>query len=228
MVLTHKTNMGIKARAFCCAMESAGLPWFTAMKVAVTADVHLQSGNSDRSDAFRHLLANVSDVGVTHVFIAGDFLDKSSGGYKEADNVAGDFPDITITVIPGNHDPILVGRFAQENIEVISEPKIYQKADRQFFLLPYEESKPMVESISPFVEEQTLETGRWALISHGDYEGYSSDSGNEYGYFVLTGNVVRRYQPAVVFLGHVHGPRTIGDKIYYPGGAANPPWADVY
>ncbi len=187
------------------------------MNIAITADVHLQSGNDDRKEAFRNLLARISGQGVGDLIVAGDFLDKSSGGYKEADEVAGDFPGVNIVVIAGNHDPILTGRFSQKNIEVISEPVVREYGNRRFLLLPYREGEPMVKSIDPFAAKGDVEEGRWILVSHGDYEGYSNESGNEQGYFVLTGTVIRRYQPAQVFLGHIHVPQLIGDRLYYPG-----------
>jgi len=188
------------------------------MKIAVTADLHLKSGDQQREEAFRHILAKLSEQGIKVLLVAGDFLDQSFGGYVEADRVAKEYPENRILVIPGNHDPKLMGRFTVENLEVISEPELRVLNDRQFLFIPYEEGKTMGELIEPLAAPEELEKGRFVLVSHGDFGGYRlKESGGEAGYFPLTRSDLLEYEPASVLLGHIHVPSAITSDVLYPG-----------
>ena len=94
------------------------------MKYAITADLHLTADNEDRLRYFGNLLAAVESQGIRDLIIAGDFFDQGYSGYKAVDAVLAQHPAITVTAIPGNHDPdILPGQFTANNIRVIRQPE---------------------------------------------------------------------------------------------------------
>jgi hypothetical protein len=92
-------------------------------------------------------------------------------------------------------------------------------ADFQLLLVPYRAGTQMGEHLPPFKDQLT--SGRWALISHGDWSGgLRGASMDEPGvYMPLTRGDLTAYRPAAVLLGHIHAPYD-GASVHHAGSPA--------
>lgn len=191
------------------------------MKIAITADLHLTSRaqNPERFETLETLLADMRDRGVSMVVIAGDLFDASRQNYAEFEQLCRDpnYQDITIAVIPGNHDPTIDNQqIVANNLKIINEPWIRDLDGRPFLFLPYRPGKTMGEEIEPFSDQ--LQPGEWILVAHGDWAGgLQIPNPAEPGvYMPLTRRDIEVYKPARVFLGHIHSPMD-ASPIHYVG-----------
>jgi len=193
------------------------------MRIAVTSDVHLSIGREhpERLRALENILQQAAEEKLRNVIIAGDLFDVSHPVYSEFEALCQDprFRVLQIHVIPGNHDlDVSQEAFAAENVEVIVEPSILELDDSglKFLFIPYNAHTSMGEQIAPFVDD--LIPNQWILVGHGDWaEGLHIPNPYEPGvYMPLTRKDIEAYQPAKVFLGHVHAPSN-HDRIHYPG-----------
>ncbi len=188
------------------------------MKIAITADVHLKSGAPERLENLAAILADLPKQGISTLIVAGDLLDKGYDGYKELDALLKKHPKIHLIAVPGNHDSGLAQRnFGAKNITVHSQPKLEELGGRQLFFLPY-----AGESMGAALEQSglggKLQKGKWLLVSHGDYERLrKQESGNEDGYFPLTGTDMQDYRPRLALLGHVHKGEQVAPRVIYAG-----------
>jgi len=190
------------------------------MKIAITADVHLkkQSETPERYSALESILQQIQQRGIENFIIAGDLFDRDFSNYIDFDNLCKQFPSVTITVIPGNHDYQIEERFfTSSNIRIIKDIHIETAEDATIVFLPYDPVKSMDEALSEYYHREKLPE-RWILIGHGDYiTGIREPNPYESGvYMPLTTKVLHRYNPLRVFLGHIHKPSNIG-KVLYPG-----------
>ena len=82
-------------------------------------------------------------------------------------------------------------------------------------MIPYLPGKTMGDVIGMFADD--IEPREWVLCGHGDWlEGRRSPNPYEPGtYMPLTRSDLTQYQPAQVFLGHIHARRD--EPIHYPG-----------
>ena len=191
------------------------------MKIAFTADLHLtnRSQNPERFETLENLLADLCSEGVEILAIAGDLFDSSLKNYSEFEQICRDpkYQDLSIAVIPGNHDPTIDGKkFVANNLKIINEPWLHKLDGRTFLFLPYQEGKTMGEGIEPFRNQ--LPADKWVLVAHGDWAGgLKNPNPTEPGvYMPLTRQDIEIYQPARVFLGHIHIPWD-SPPIYYVG-----------
>jgi DNA repair exonuclease SbcCD nuclease subunit len=109
------------------------------------------------------------------------------------------------------------GALLGDGVVVYSEPTLQPLNDsRQILFLPYRDNKTMGELIAQFSDE--LQNKRWILVSHGDWTaGRNTPEPYEQGlYLPLTRADLQRYQPELVFLGHIHLAQE-DQNLYYPG-----------
>ncbi|MEJ2448099.1 MAG: metallophosphoesterase [Anaerolineales bacterium] len=192
------------------------------MKIAITADNHLttRAKNPERFQAFKNILEQCGEHEIQLLTIAGDLFDKSLANYAEFEELyqANRPDDLTTVIIPGNHDlGFTQASVAGDGLQVYSEPTIRPLNDSRLVLfLPYQENSTMGEAIAPFADQ--LAGKRWILVGHGDWSSAlnSSDPYEPGSYMPLTKADLSRYQPEIVFLGHIHLPQN-SDTVYYPG-----------
>ena len=188
------------------------------MKIAVTADVHLttREDHPERFNALATILDRLADLEIDQLIIAGDLFDQDVQNYSEFEKLCQQRSDLTIHVIPGNHDPsVEAKRFATDNIRAYSEPTRVDLG-ATFLFVPYQHGTSMGEAIAP--ECDNLEPNKWVLVGHGDYYG-GSHQPNPYEkgiYMPLSRSDVERFQPCTVLLGHIHVPSDEA-PIHYPG-----------
>ncbi len=191
------------------------------MKIAITADLHLTSRNQnqDRFGALENLLADLRSLDVKNLFIAGDLFDASQFNYSEFEQLCQleENRQISITVIPGNHDASIANtQIVAENLEIITEPRVDSYGSRLILFLPYRHGRSMGEEIEPFASQLVDED--WLLLGHGDWSGgLRTPNPHEPGiYMPLTRKDIELYKPSRVLLGHIHIPMDL-PPLHYPG-----------
>ncbi len=192
------------------------------MRIAMTADLHLttRKEHPDRFAALEDILRQCGELGVEGLIIAGDLFDQSQQNFADFEQSykAARPSGLAVTVIPGNHDPDLrAGALAVEGLEVVSAPSLRAAGgDFHLLLVPYQAGTSMGEHLPPFADQ--LRSGRWALVSHGDWSGglHGGDPNEPGVYMPLTRADLAGSDPAVVLLGHIHTPYD-GPPVYYPG-----------
>ena len=189
------------------------------VKIAITADVHLRSKEEtpERYGALENVLEQSRTAGVEQVIIAGDLLDAEIQNYSDFEALAGQYEDLQIHVIPGNHDAGISERsIVGDNIHVYDEPRVAALGDVSFLFVPYASGKTMMQAISESGLKPTA--GPWVLIGHGDYYGGVREPNPlEPGtYMPLTRPDVESLGAHAVFLGHIHKPDTWG-RVSYVG-----------
>lgn len=192
------------------------------MKIAITADTHLTTLAKDpqRFQALADIYRQCGERQVQLLIIAGDLFDQSMPNYADFEELyrRSRPDDLTTIILPGNHDARLQEEaLAGEGLFVYSQPTLRPLNDsRQLLFLPYRDQQSMGEGIAPFAD--SLRHLRWILISHGDWSSsLNTPDPYERGiYMPLTRPDIKRYQPELVFLGHIHCAQNDG-IVYYPG-----------
>jgi DNA repair protein SbcD/Mre11 len=192
------------------------------MKIAITADVHLRTGQEypERYNALKNILDELVREEVRTLIIAGDLFDMGSQNYAVFDELCRDkeYAGIDFHVIPGNHDPAIGPKyFTSPNIRIYSEPELVTLggAGPGFFFVPYLAGKSMGEVIA---KHRASLPDRWVLVGHGDYLSGTKDPNNyESGFYMPLGRSdIEYYDPSRVILGHIHKKMETG-KVSYPG-----------
>jgi DNA repair exonuclease SbcCD nuclease subunit len=191
------------------------------MRIAITADHHLttRAKHPDRFETLENILADMRLQGVTTWIIAGDLFDASRQNYAEFEQlcrVPGN-RDLTIYLIPGNHDPDIDERkIVADNLHIITSPSVRLLDERVFLFLPYLPKKTMGEEIANLSDQ--LPAREWVLVGHGDWAGgLRTPNPAEPGvYMPLTRRDIELYRPARVFLGHIHAPMD-DHRVHYVG-----------
>jgi DNA repair exonuclease SbcCD nuclease subunit len=191
------------------------------MKLAITADLHLTTRfqNPERLKTLENLIVDMNTRGIETLVIAGDLFDASRQNYAEFEQVCRDAENqaVSIAVIPGNHDPAIDNqKVVANNLRIFSKPRIHRLDGRTFLFLPYRAGKTMGEEIEPLRDQ--LPVGEWVLVAHGDWAGgLRTPNPAEPGvYMPLTRRDIEVYQPARVFLGHIHIPMD-APPVHYVG-----------
>jgi exonuclease SbcD len=193
------------------------------MKVAISADLHLttREDHPERFKALEDIFRQCGELKVDLFIIAGDLFDKDRQNFADFEtSIKRHAPkDLDIVIIPGNHDPeITSASFAVKNLTVYAEPELreFDGTNLKFLFLPYAAERGMGEELASF--KDGLAAGSWVLIGHGDWSaGMIARDPYEKGvYMPLTRGDITMYQPAEVFLGHIHLPYDDG-PIHYPG-----------
>lgn len=190
------------------------------MKIAVTADCHLDSGarHSKRVEALDYVMQRSVDVGAEAVIIAGDlFDDRGSGDYSQFEGLCRKHRQMPVHVIPGNHDANLNSRsISIGNVHVHDEPVAVEVGGFPFLFVPYADGVRMAEPAATADRPR----GRWALVGHGDYT-TALRVRNEYEqgtYMPISAAEVRELGASLVFLGHIHKPCSFDAPVlHYPG-----------
>ena len=189
------------------------------MKIAVTADVHLTTREDQpaRFNALANIFESLADLKIDQLIIAGDLFNKDIQNYNEFETLCKEHPNVTVHVIPGNHDPsVEQKRFAASNILAYSEPTRVEFGESTFLFLPYQLGTSMGAAIA--TEADDLEAGKWVLVGHGDYcRGIRQSDADEPGtYMPLFRSDIDRFRPRTVLLGHIHI-RSSKENVHYPG-----------
>lgn len=192
------------------------------MKIAITADVHLKTGEKypERFNALKNILDQILNEGIEILVIAGDLFDLESQNYSVFDKLCREkkYNHVKFYIIPGNHDCTINSKyFTAENIRVFYEPTLltFNNSPYSFFFIPFLPGKFMGEIIAKF--RQSLPDS-WVLIGHGDYlPGIKDKNTYEAGiYMPLSRTDIEYYRPSKIILGHIHKKMEMG-KVYYPG-----------
>lgn len=186
------------------------------MKIAITADIHINKNYPQRLSALKNILDQITKDGIKYLIIAGDTFDEKQLNYSELDELVKPYTDVEIYLLPGNHDPNLTqGHFSAPNIKVISSPQIITFDNLEVFFIPYKPGKTMDEII---VENKPPLEGNWIIVSHGDYIStkHTLNPYEEGIYMPLSAYTVEKLNPLKVFLGHIHKHYSAG-KVHYPG-----------
>jgi DNA repair exonuclease SbcCD nuclease subunit len=189
------------------------------MKIAVTADCHLNPKYPERKDVLKKIFEEVKSRAINTIFILGDLFDKAQHNYSDFDDLLNEFLDINVYLIPGNHDYNLSqAHFVSSNLKVFIEPTFISFDDKNFLFIPYKSGKTLDEIIA---EKLYKKEKNVILLSHGDYISTSSMySPNPFEenriYMPLSPLTIEKFKVEKVFLGHIHKPIEIG-KVVYPG-----------
>ncbi len=192
------------------------------MKIAITADVHLKTGQEypERYNALKSILDVLVNDDIHTLIVAGDLFNAGSQNYAVFDELCRDkkYAGIDFHVIPGNHDFSLGPKyFTAPNIRIYNEPSLVSIGETEpgFFFVPYLTGMSMGEVIA---KHSASLPDRWVLIGHGDYLSGTRDPNNyESGVYMPLGRSdIEHYNPAKVVLGHIHKKMDTG-KVCYPG-----------
>ena len=98
------------------------------MKIAITADVHLKTGQEypERYNALKDVLDVLVREDIHILIVAGDLFDMGSQNYAVFDELCRDkkYAGIDFHVIPGNHDSAIGQKyFTAPNIRIYSEAR---------------------------------------------------------------------------------------------------------
>jgi DNA repair exonuclease SbcCD nuclease subunit len=174
----------------------------------------------ERFLALTDIFHQCGELGIQLLIIAGDLFDQSLPNYAEFEKLyhASHPEGLKTVIIPGNHDQqINKSGIAGDGLKVYSEPTIRPiNNSRNILFLPYQDSSTMGEAIAPFIDQ--LADKRWILVGHGDWSARdnAADPYEPGSYMPLTAADIKRYQPEIVLLGHIHLPQRSG-IVYYPG-----------
>lgn len=193
------------------------------MKIAITADCHLKSdeSNPERYDALRHILDQLIETDVNTLILAGDLFDKDANSYTRFEKIISQkkYSTISFIAIPGNHDINLrENDFTAKNFSVIEKPTWLgaEQFGIDFLFMPYIRNTKMAEAIEPYMDQVHLK--EWVLVGHSNFiHGNPQTNPYEQGvYMPLFGADLQRYQPSRVFLGHIHKPYD-SNQVIIPG-----------
>lgn len=189
------------------------------MKIAITADVHLRTRGEhpERYNALENILEQIETENIEILIIAGDLFDKDFRDYSEFEDLCRKHSRVQLYITPGNHDPnISEKNIVGENINIYTSSTIIEINSTVFLFLPYEKNANMGEKIAEM--ESEINGKQWVLVAHGDYYGGVKEL-NPYEpgtYMPLSRKDLERYNPRIVFLGHIHKPIN-QRQVYYAG-----------
>ncbi len=194
------------------------------MKIAITADIHLDVNHPDRRDALMDILEQLEREGISDLIIAGDLFDKDGDdtAYASFRECCRAHPSIKLHIIPGNHDPEKSLRHIDEK-NLVKYFKTEAKNFDGFFMLfiPYKKGLSMSEELQANYEE--ISENSWGFVGHGDFiDGRREINPLEKGvYMPLKRGDLGLPGLRRVFLGHIHKPtdpkQPLAGKVTYPG-----------
>lgn len=187
------------------------------MKIAITADAHLTSYSEtpERYNALKDIFQQAVSTSLDAVLISGDLFNKDFNNYSDFEKLANEFPELNIWILPGNHDSGISSRsLVGKNLRIFEQVEVIRD-HISFLMVPYKSRTTMGEVIAS--QMKFFSPKHWALFGHGDWlDGVRTPNPLEPGtYMSLTRSDLDRYQPAKVFLGHIHARSDV--PIYYPG-----------
>jgi DNA repair exonuclease SbcCD nuclease subunit len=194
------------------------------MKIAVTADLHLDTNYPARSHALGDILEQLEAEGISDLIIAGDLFDKDGddSAYPHLLDPCRAHPSVRLHVIPGNHDPEKSLRdVSLENLLKYLEPATFDFDGFTMLFLPYRNGVSMGDSL--LAEKSQVGEGPWGFVGHGDFiEGQREPNPRKKGvYMPLKQGDLNDPDLRQVFLGHIHKPTpfqsSTAPKVIYPG-----------
>lgn len=196
------------------------------MKIAISADLHLNPNYPERTDALEDILLQAESEGITNLIIAGDLFDKDgdTSAYDGLREPCRNHPSILVHVIPGNHDSdrsLLDVAPDLPNLHVYINPHVELFKSIAVLFLPYREGIPMNDVLLECKE--MIGDEPWALIAHGDFiSRVREPNPREKGiYMPLKPGDLNHPNLRQVFLGHIHKPtpldRPLAGKVLHPG-----------
>lgn len=194
------------------------------MKIAVTADLHLDSKYPDRSHALKDILEQLEAEEISDLLIAGDLFDKDGddSAYSHLLDPCRDHPSVHLHVIPGNHDPEKSLRDVNaDNLSKYLEPTVVDFQSFSMLFIPYRNGISMGDSL--LAEKSQVGEGPWGFVGHGDFiEGQREPNPRKKGvYMPLKQGDLNDPDLRQVFLGHIHKPTPLqsstSPKVIYPG-----------
>jgi len=194
------------------------------MKIAVTADLHLDPKYPERSHALKNILVQLEAEGISDLIIAGDLFDKDGddSAYPHLLEPCRAHPSVRLHVIPGNHDPEKSLRDVNaDNLSKYLEPTVVDFQGFSMLFIPYRNGISMGDSL--LAEKGRVGGGPWGFVGHGDFiEGQREPNPREKGvYMPLKQGDLNDPDLRQVFLGHIHKPTpfqlSIAPKVIYPG-----------
>ena len=116
------------------------------MKIALIADLHLaqRDRHLERYQTLAHILDTLVNTEIDTLIIAGDLFDASMQNYSHFEQICRlpKYQNLSIYIIPGNHDPSIDNRkIVADNVTIFTEPTIKEIGERVFFFLPYHSGK---------------------------------------------------------------------------------------
>lgn len=189
------------------------------MKLAVTSDLHLRTRTEhpERYNALENILEQTVAKNIETVIIAGDLFDQDFQNYSDFEKLCKNYSKVQLHIIPGNHDPNISERnIVGENIHIYTCSTIIEIDSTTFLFLPFEKNANMGEKIAEM--ESKIKGKECVLVAHGDYYGGVKEL-NPYEpgtYMPLSLKDLERYNPRIVFLGHIHKPIN-QRQVYYAG-----------
>ena len=192
------------------------------MKIGLTADLHLAGREKfpERYKSFVNILEQCKQLNISQLIIAGDLFDINQNNFSDFEKIVNseNYAGLRLHIIPGNHDFGLTNKkFSTGNVRIYSEAEWINFDDEwQFLLVPYQKNKTMGEVIQEKSAAGLPE--KWILVGHGDwFLGQAKPNLYEPGiYMPLTKKDLDLYNPAFVFLGHIHK-NLMGPRVFYPG-----------
>ena len=186
------------------------------MKIAVTADLHLNSKYLDRALALQDILAQLDSEGIQNLIIAGDLFDKDGddSAYSSFLDPCRSFPDIQVHLISGNHDSEQsLADLHLDSLHKYNTPKAVEFEGLQVLFVPYQKSLSMGDVINTKIN--FLEGQAWVLVGHGDFiDGLREPNPREKGiYMPLKKSDILESNLKKVFLGHIHKPTDLKKQI---------------
>ena len=194
------------------------------MKIAVTADLHLDTNYPARSHALRDILEQLEAEGISDLIIAGDLFDKDGddSAYPHLLEPCRAHPSVRLHVIPGNHDPEKSLRDVNaDNLSKYLEPTVVDFQGFSMLFIPYRNGISMGDSL--LAEKGRVGEGPWGFVGHGDFiEGQREPNPRKKGvYMPLKQGDLNDSDLRQVFLGHIHKPTSLqsstAPKVIYPG-----------
>ncbi len=193
------------------------------MKIGITADLHLKSKDEtpERYNALDKIVSYLHRKNINQLIIAGDLFDKEQYNYNDFDVFCKQHQNIIFYTIAGNHDAGIEQRyFSADNIKIITKPEILNFNSLNFLFVPYDFKKSMDETIDGFISNSNNfnDLNGFVIVGHGDYiSTVKIENIYETGvYMPLSSNIVNKYKPLQIFLGHIHKPSQLG-KVWYSG-----------
>lgn len=152
--------------------------------------------------------------------VAGDFCDSAPFPYEGIRQLLGEFPDVRIWILIGNHDlkgGVLSDRFiGLEHVRVVDSPTLLPGWEVPVLLLPYRPQVSMSQALYEAKRSLGIDSD-YLLISHGEVL-YTGDYYDDEGYFPITPAEVRALGPRLSILGHIHsGPEYPDLNLFYCG-----------
>jgi DNA repair protein SbcD/Mre11 len=194
------------------------------MKIAITADLHLDPSYPERAHALGDILDQIQKDGISDLIIAGDLFDRDgdSSAYDSFRELCRKYSSIRLHVVPGNHDP-------EKSLQHIDEENLlrYFKTELQNFdgfsilFIPYQKGLSMSEEL--LANHEKISGNSWGFVGHGDFiDGRRELNPLEKGvYMPLKRGDLGLPGLRRVFLGHIHKhtnpAEPLAGKVSYPG-----------